>query len=210
VRRTRLAIGVVSLVAGVLLLLLGADVRSWHRTLRDDTIRASVTPEKPAHDRAPTKLPSSWSGAALGVDWNRRWLDALQRFEVAYHVTYRKQQLTNDDYRLLNAAERALGKLTQDPDPARASRAYNLLSVLVFREAYPGTVVVRRLVQESLSDLQTAVRLDSRDEAAKENLELTLRVLVAVDLSPQQARAPGTRRANAKTGGFQGPPGAGY
>jgi len=210
VSRVRAAACIVCLAAGVLLLLLAADVRSWQRTLRDDAVRASTNPQAPPHDTASTALPSGWSASLLGVGRDRRWLDALQRFEVAYHTTFREQQLTNDDYRLLNAAARALGKLTQDPDAAQTSRAYNLLSVLVFREAYPGTVVVRRLVQESLGDLQTAVRLDGLDEAAKENLELTLRVLVAVDLSPQQARAPGTRRANAKTGGFQGPPGAGY
>jgi len=210
VTKARIGASVVLLVAGVLLLLLAADVHAWHRTLRDDTIRAYRTPEAASRAEASTLLPSGWSGSALGVGRDRDWLDALQRFAVAYHTTFKKQQLTNDDYRLLNGAEGALGKVTQDPDPTRASRAYNLLSVLVFREAYPGTVVVRRLVQESLTDLQNAVRLDPADEAAKQNLELTLRVLVAVDLSPQQARAAGTRRANAKTGGYQGPPGAGY
>src|SRR5439155_25822314 len=98
----------------------------------------------------------------------------------------------------------------RDPDPVRASQAYNLLAVLVFREAYPGNVVVRRLVQESLTDLQNAVRLDPTNEPAKQNLELTLRVLVAVDLEDRQARAAGTRRAKARKGGYQGPPGAGY
>jgi hypothetical protein len=146
----------------------------------------------------------------LGVARDRSWLASVEKFNVAYGATRHVNILSPQDYQLLNGAEASLSKITQDPNPARASQAYNLLSVLVFREAYPGTVVVRRLVQESLTDVQNAVRLDPTDEPAKENLELTLRVLISVSAEQEQARAAGTRRANAKRGGFEGPPGAGY
>jgi hypothetical protein len=197
-------------VVGLLLVLLAHDTRSWHHTLRTDAVRADASPLARTRLTARTVLPSSWSGALLGVARDRRWIASVQKFNVAFAATRHENILSPDDYKLLNGAEASLSKITQDPNPARASQAYNLLSVLVFREAYPGTVVVRRLVQESLTDVQNAVRIDPADEQAKENLELTLRVLVSVDAEQQQARAAGTRRANAKRGGFEGPPGAGY
>jgi hypothetical protein len=199
-----------ALLVGVLALLLGQDVRAWPRTLHDDALRAYRAPAEPPRLTASTTLPSGISESLLGVGLDREWLRALQTFTVAYQTTYPKNQLASDDYALLNHAQAALGKVTQDPDPRRASQAYNLLAVLVFREAYPGTVVVRRLVQEALTDEQNAVRLDQADEAAKENLELTLRVLVVVNLEQREARAAGSRRASARQGGYEGPPGAGY
>jgi hypothetical protein len=150
------------------------------------------------------------SGSLLAVGRDRQWLRAVQKFSIAYETTLHANDLSPDGYRLLNGAQAALGKVTQDSNPARASQAFNLLAVLVFREAYPGRVVVRRLVQESLTDLQNAVRLNPANEAAKENLELTLRVLVAVDLAQHQQRSAGTKRANQRKGGYEGPPGAGY
>lgn len=199
-----------ALLLGVFLLLLAHDMRSWHHTLRTDVVRADANPQGRTRLTARTVLPSGLSGALLGVARDRRWLASVEKFNVAYGATRHVNILGPEDYGLLNGAEASLSKVTQDPDPARASQAYNLLSVLVFREAYPGTVVVRKLVQESLTDVQNAVRLDPGNEPAKENLELTLRVLISVSAEQQQARAAGTRRANAKRGGFEGPPGAGY
>jgi hypothetical protein len=209
-RISRTVIALVAVVLGLLALFLAHDVRSWHGTLEDAGLRTFASPSKKPGTTPATVLPAGVSGSLLDVGRDRQWLDARRKFTLAYEGTIKKLSLTQDDYRLLNRAESALGKLTQDPDPVRASRAYTLLAALVFREAYPGTVTVRRLIQEALTDEQNAVRLDTSDEAAKENLELTLRVLIAVGLPPQQARAQGTRRANAKKGGFQGPPGAGY
>lgn len=209
-RLPRVASASLALALGVCLLLLAQDVRSWHRTLGDATLAASRGKVEQPRTTAGTVLPATLSASLLGVGRDRQWLKALWRFHVAYDATIHEHLLTEHDYRLLNSGQAALAALAQDPNPVRASRAYNLLAVLVFREAYPGTVVVRRLVQESLTNEQNAVRLDPANEPAKQNLELTLRVLVAVDLAPQQARAAGTRRANARKGGFEGPPGAGY
>jgi len=200
----------VALVLGILLLFLAHDVRSWHKTLRSDALRSYADPASHVRLTARTVLPSGLSGSVLGVSRDRLWLAALQKFRLAYGATLRVNELAPEHYRLLNNAEAALGRVTQDPNPHRASQAYNLLGVLVFREAYPGTVVVRRLVQESLTDVQNAVRLDPARETSKENLELTLRVLIAVSLAQEQARSAGTHRANAKKGGYEGPPGAGY
>jgi hypothetical protein len=198
------------IVVGLLVLFLAHDVSAWRTTIDRAALGTLEAPTKRPVTSPNTVLPVGVSGSLLGAARDQEWLKARQKFNLAYDETVKKLSLNQDDYQLLNGAEATLSRLTQDPDPARASRAYTLLAALVFREAYPGTVVVRRLIQESLTDEQNAVRLDTSNEAAKENLELTLRVLVAVGLPPQQARAAGTRRANAKKGGFQGPPGAGY
>jgi hypothetical protein len=208
VSRVRVGVGVAALALGMLLLFFAHDVSAWHSTIR--TASARVASAAPPALTPSTILPSGLSKSALSVSRDRNWIVAVRRFKLAYSGTFTKNQLTADDYHLLNSAESALGRVTQDSNAASAAQAYNLLAVLVFREAYPGTVVVRRLVQESLTDLQNAVRLDPGSEVAKENLELTLRVLVSVNLAPQQARTAGTHRANAKKGGYEGPPGAGY
>jgi hypothetical protein len=210
VRRARVIAVPLAVVVGVVLLLIAQDVRSWHHTLRSDALRSFSSPETRTRLTARTVLPHRLSEGLLGVGADRHWLAARQKFVVAYGATRHANELSPQDYLLLNGAETALAKVTQDPNPQRASQAYNLLGVLVFREAYPGTVVVRRLVQESLTDIQNAVRLDPTDEPSKENLELTLRVLVTVDLEQQQHRAAGSRAANARQGGNEGPPGAGY
>lgn len=206
----RLVPAIAAILVGMFALFLAHDIHSWQTSIGSAALRSVVSPTNPPRVTPGTVLPSGVSGSLLATGRDRRWLLARQRFDLAYARTVHKTKLNQDDYRALNGAEALLSKLTQDPNPVRSSRAYNLLAALVFREAYPGTIVVRRLVQESLTDEQNAVRLDATDEDAKENLELTLRVLIAVGLPPQQARAEGTKRANAKKGGFQGPPGAGY
>src|SRR5262249_32811935 len=137
------------------------DIRSWQHMLRASGLHLYSEPTERTHVEANTALPRSVSAGLLVVKRDQTWLKAIQRFNAAYDATRHVNELSPEDYRLLNGAEAALGRATQDPDPRRASQAYNLLSVLVFREAYPGRAVVRRLVQESLTDVQNAVKLDS-------------------------------------------------
>jgi hypothetical protein len=158
---------------------------------------------------ASTELPSSVSGGVLGVGVDRDWLKALQKFWVAYQFTKNVESLDRNSYVLLNQGEAALRGLAQDRDRARASQAFDLLAVLVAREAYPGSNVDPGLVQQSLTDLQTAVRLDPANEAAKENLELSLRVLVA-SRSKNRGRSAANHASNKHGGGYGEPPGEGY
>ena len=79
---------------------------------------------------------------------------------------------------MVKSAEAALSRVTQDPNRAQASQAYNLLGVLEFQQAFASTAANEAnstLVQQSLADLQNAVRLDPTDEPAKENLEHVFR-----------------------------------
>ncbi len=101
--------------------------------------------------------------------------------------------------------------MTRDPNPVRASQAYNLLAAIEFREAIPGSGVVHSLVDNTLSDLENALRLDPNNEEARENMELVIRY-ITVALPPEQRQTRGLgKHANLyPKGGYAGPPGEGY
>ena len=208
-RMWSLAALVFAIAIGSLAIVLGQDVRSWRNTLRSDAVHVSAFPTLAVRSTALTSLPSGLSASLLSVGRNRDWLHAVQKFAIAYNATESADQLGSGSYTLMNAGEAALAKVTQDPNPARASQAYNLLAVLVFRSAYPGTGVDAGLVQEALTDLQNAVRIDGSNEQAKENLELALRVLSSVHTATP-TRGAGNRVTHERKGGYGGPPGFGY
>jgi hypothetical protein len=210
VSRVRLIVaGVVAVVAAAALLL-AHDVRSWQHTIDTATADYRVAPKDRLSLTAATILPSGVSGRLLGVRRDRQWLDALQKFVVTRDRLLNQDQLGPAAYRLLHDSEAAISKVTQDRDPLRSSQAYNLLGVLVFRSAYPGDSIDPGLVQDALTDLQTAVRVDGGDEAAKENLELVLRGLLASHSVTLQAQGTGNHVTKIRKGGNGGPPGQGY
>ena len=209
-RRARLTASGVLAVIGVLALLVGHDVRAWRHTIRTAVVSYDVAPKRPLSLDAPTLLPSAFSARLLGVRRDRLWLEALQKFVVTRDRIANLDQLGPAAYRELRESEAALSKLTQDADVRRASDAYNLLGVLTFRSAYPGDSIDPGLVQDALTDLQTAVRVDGGDDVAKQNLELVLRALLASHAVAIQAQGTGNHATNFRKGGFGGPPGRGY
>jgi hypothetical protein len=110
----------------------------------------------------------------------------------------------------MDSAEGDLTKVSQSPEPARASQAYDLIGTLVFRSAYPGTGTNPTLLQEAVSDLQNAVRVDESNETAKENLELAMRVVTATHGGRLQIGGTGTQATHIRKGGEALPPGAGF
>jgi hypothetical protein len=195
---------------GVLLVLLAHDVRSWHATVTRATLETTNHPAAPWSTSASTALPASVSGSLLSVGRDRRWLAGVQLFAYAYQQTENLDNLGASGYELLLQGEARLTKLTQDPDPVRASQAYDLLAVLVFRQAYPGAGVDAGLVGDAVIDLQDAVRLNPHDELAKENLELALRVASAVHNAVRKASSSGNAKTSKRRGGFGTPAGVGY
>jgi hypothetical protein len=197
-------------VLGILLILLAQDVHSWASTQHRDTLATTAHPSTPVALTASTILPAGVSESALTAGRERDWLDAIQKFAYAYEKTASVDGLGPPLIALLNQGEVALNKLTQDPNPARASQAYDLLAVLVFRQAYPGSNVNPGLVGNALIDLENAVRLDPQNEFAKENLERALRVAVAVHTTVKQAPSTGNAAGTKRKGGQGAPPGVGY
>jgi hypothetical protein len=201
---------VLALVVGVGAVLLAHDVRSWRDTFENGTLAYTAAPASDVRLTASTDLPSGLAGGILSVGRDRQWLRGLRRFVAAYELTEDKDALGPGDYAVLNSTASSLNKLTQDPDPVRASQAYDLLAVLVFREAYPGSGVNVGQISNAVLNLENAVRLDPGNALAKQNLELALRVAFASHAVIQLPGGLGRRATNKRRGGTGGPPGEGY
>jgi len=201
---------VFALVVGVAAVALAQDVRSWRDTFHDDGVTYTSTPGKYVPLTAQTLLPSGVSSRLLSVRNDQRWLEALRKFVVAYQLTQNEDALGPGDFAVLNSTASSLARLTQDPDPVRASQAYNLLAVVVFREAYPGSGVNVGQISNAVLDLENAVRVDPSNTLAKANLELALRVAFANHAVIKLPSGLGRRATNKRHGGTGGPPGEGY
>jgi hypothetical protein len=165
----------------------------------------------PIRTTADTILPSGMSGTLLGVKRDQQWLRALSEFAAVTRATSQLRVLGPASYALLRSGQAALTPITQDPDPVRASQAYNLLAALQFREAIPGTGIVHGLVNATLGDLENALRLDPGNEVARENMEIVIRyTTVALPPDQRQTRGLGKHANLYPKGGYAGPPGKGY
>lgn len=209
-RRSRIVLIVVGAAAAALAALYAQDIRSWQQTLQASDVAYAATPGQPVRTSAPTVLPASLSAKLLSVQLDRRWLTALPHFVSVYDYINPLDHLGPGAYSILDGAERDLTPVTQDTDPARASQAYDLLAVLTFRSAYPGSGTNPDLLEEAVSDLQNAVRVDPSNEVAKENLELAMRVLVAKHGGRLKLPGSGTEATNKRRGSNAPPPGGGF
>jgi hypothetical protein len=205
----RILVATVVLVLGVAAILLADDVRSWRNTLHDDAVAYSAFPSQRERLTAPTMLPAGVAGRLLAVDHDRQWLRALPLFTRVEQATRNITTFGRVAYAALNGGRAVLGTVTHDPNPARASQAYNLLALLAFREAHSGGETDQALLQEAVTELQNAVRLDGSNEKAKANLELALRIVTAAQRE-QQRRAVGLHQTNKRQGAFGYPAGTGY
>jgi hypothetical protein len=208
-RISRIVAATALLSVGVAAAVLAHDVRSWRNTLRDGAVAYSALPSQREPGTAPTVLPPEIAGHLLAVDDDRAWLRALPLFARVDEATRNVSTLSRAAYAALNGGRAVFGALTHDPDHARASQAYNLLALLTFREAHSGGETDQALVQESVTDLQNAVRLDDSNEKAKANLELVLRAVSAAHRDEQQ-RAVGLHETTKRHGAFGLPAGTGY
>jgi hypothetical protein len=210
-RRARLILSPVAIVVGVLMLLLVHDVRVWVPSLKNETLDYEAAQIAPALKTPSTILPSGVSGTLLSVGRTQQWLKGLTAFSAAERATSKLLVLGPTSYIILREGQAALAPLTQDPNPVRASQAYNLLAAIEFREAIPGSGVVHSLAENTLSDLENALRLDPNNEEARENMELVIRyITVATPPEQRQTRGAGKVTNLYPKGGYAGPPGEGY
>jgi hypothetical protein len=209
-RPRRVALAATLAVVAVLAALFAHDLRSWQHTIAAGELAYAAAPGQQVRTTAPTILPSSLSADLLSVQRDRQWLKALPHFVGVYDFVNPLDHLGPGVYDLLNSVEADLTKVTQDSDPARASQAYDLLGVLYFRSAYPGSGTDPGLLEEAVSDLQNAVRVDPSNEVAKENLELAIRVLIAKHGGQLKVPGSGTRATHLRRGSDAPPPGAGF
>ena len=203
----KLAAGAVAITLASLAFLLAHDVRSWRDTFRSDTVRYAVSPTAPVSWTAPTYLPSSLSGRLIGIAPDRRWLSALRLFALAQAVDT-TGGITPPDQALLRNAEIALSAAAQDPNPVLASQAYQLLSVILFKDAKAGFVEDVAAYSSSIAAMQNAVRSDPANKQAEADLELLLRQFAADRRASQQTQSnnQGPRHKGSKVGRGKGVP----
>lgn len=205
-RRIRLAAVPVALAAAVLLALFAHDLRAWPAAIARDDVRAAAGVGGAPTWRPSTVLPAAWSEDLLSLRADRELRLAIRRFRQTYDLPPGfGGGLTAVKAR--DAAEAALAARAQDPDPARASQALDLLGLLLFGDSTSGAGSAA--ATRAVGDLQQAVRLDAGNEDAKTNLELVLRLLEAHGSRPGSAAAAGPR-STGHHGAGSGQPGEGY
>lgn len=206
-RPGRLILSGAALLAAGVLLLVAADVVRWRDAIEHG-------------HRADTTLPFGAARRLLALDDDL----ALRRAVLLYRGVARQARSYDPTLvrRARIEAEIALADVAASQSGPQASQADDLLGILAFADstastdtspfgsAFGGaTAGPPAPVEGSVGAFQNAVSLDGRNEAAKYNLELVLRLLKA-----HGQRAGGTPSAGPRGGGKRGAgggtPGRGY
>lgn len=183
------ALGVALAAAlAVVAVLLAQDLRAWPHAIE--------------HDRAPSStIPYDAAERILGL---RDQLELRLALVDVRRVV--KQQVQLSDALGVQgeraAAENRLAVLAGSADRRVASQAEDVLGVLSFGDLARGGFQGRPQAETALGAFQNAVRLDPSNAAARWNLEVVLRLLVAhgVRTGPGQSAGAGTGRHGASGG----------
>jgi hypothetical protein len=177
-RRHRL--GVVALVLAALatlLVLFAFDAREWQSSVRRDDMRFRVLLDHKDLWKPSTILPGDPAGAVLNTGDTIAWRHALQSFWYT-HIYASPEAQQNLPKLRAETQGRLLDLMSSAKTPAERSGAANLLGVLVITTpiAAVSQTEQTQVIKQSISYFQQAVELDPGDAAAKQNLELILRV----------------------------------
>ncbi|HVS86300.1 MAG TPA: hypothetical protein VHD91_11770 [Gaiellaceae bacterium] len=200
-----LAVGAL-LAAAVLLAFLAHDLRAWSSAFARDDLRAEARAPGPRTWRGDTVLPAGWSEGVLGLEPDRALRLAIQRFRA----TYARPPGFDGGLgavKARDAAEAALGEVARDGDARRASQALDLLGLMQFGDSTAGAG--SGAATRAVADLQQAIALDPDNAAAKQNLEVVLRLLRTRGARPGSSAAAGPR-STGHHGAGSGTPGEGY
>jgi hypothetical protein len=188
---------VAAIVLGLALLCLARDVRAWHDTVASGDARLASEPSL-ARWSPQAWVPFDLAATTLAVAGAVREREAIRAFEF-WRAAPRGFDNGAGRTRLRAQAELALSDVAADESPRRASHAGTLLAVLL---AGHDEDAARKA-------LDTAVRADPANEAAKYDLELMLRRARALGTRDGQGNGSGTRGPRADGAGA-GAPGSGY
>jgi hypothetical protein len=177
-RALGLVAAVLALVGAVVLLLLALDVRRYEHRIAADDAALAANPARPNLWRPTQVIPFGAARGMLGISDDLAYRNALRLFLLGHPWLFSDLiPLRVIAYR--NAAQTRLSDLVQrDTDPARRSRELNLAGVLSSVSVTPLDPAHRLngLVRAALS-YRDAILTDERDDAAKFNLEVALRML---------------------------------
>jgi hypothetical protein len=190
------------LAVAVFLVLFARDAWHWQRALRDGDARAAAGPRVPDGWSAEALFPGGLARRTLGISDDLAFRHLAARALASLH-------------RLPNAKERAVleaqvQRLVQrDGDRSRASLAATYLALLYFTDPAETSPGARSPDDKAIAELQTAVRLDPRNDVALRDLEL----LIEQQQAQQNQRGsdkPGSGQRAGTHGAGLGPPGGGY
>jgi hypothetical protein len=164
-------------VAGVVLVLLAVDLRTWQATIARDDVRFRALPAHHGLWEPATLLPGDPAARLLGTGDTIDYRRSLQLFWYSRtgSTPYSRQDLptlrAQTQQRLENIA--AGGTSAQE-----RSFAANLLGVLVVTTPSPGNDegALKSILKRATGYFRQATELDSGNDDAKQNLELILRL----------------------------------
>jgi hypothetical protein len=201
------ASAVLSLVAAAMLVAFAVDVLRWDRSLEEQDVRFLAAPKATQFSGPETMLPFGIAQAALGGGDDltfRRHLAGFVRVRPGAVLT-----LTEQLQAVRAETQLELARLSRfDPNPARRSRASNMVGVLALDPSLaprdPGELA--NLVRGAIASFRSAVEIDPSNADAKLNLELALRI-------PGSANLPGPDPSGTRNTGDRAglrTPGSGY
>jgi hypothetical protein len=163
--------------AGAVLLLLALDAHTWRTTVAQDDLRFRALPAHRDLWNPQTSLPGDPASSLLGTGDTTAYRRAIQLFWFSRIGSDPEER---QDLPTLRAqAQQHLQDLTaQGLSPRERSLAANLLGVLVVTTPIPSQDKkgVEQILKRAAGYFQQAIRIDSRNDDAKMNLELVLRV----------------------------------
>lgn len=203
-----LAAAVAALTAGVLALLLALDVGRWETAFTRGDVQFTSAPTRTTLWKANEILPFHPAKRLLGVDDDLVYRQTLRSFYLARPHANRWSE-TNID-KLRSEATVTLAEFIRNPknDPRRRSQAANLLGVMALGLAATDDPQQRlRFLQYASRSFRGALTMDAKNEDAKFNLELTLRLLRQSPTTTGGGSARGPGRGG---GAALAEPGTGY
>jgi len=213
-RELLLVVAAGCLLAAVFLALLAVDVARWRTTLPADDVRYRVSPQGSSLWSPHLLAPFRAGTRLLDVDDDLEFRRALQlvRASSLDDATVSDPNLA---VRRTDAAQLLESIVANDPEPARSSRAANLLGVIglaAYNAAPSGASTQDRseLLLNAIASFEQAIELDPDNDEAKYNLQVMLargQGLLPTEASAGRNPLPGGRGAR---GAGAGEPGSGY
>lgn len=178
VRRHWLGFGALVLaVFAALLVLFAFDARAWQSSVRRDDMRFRALPDHDGLWKPTTILPGDPAGAVLNTSDTVEWRRALQSF---WYTHVGSNPRSTEDLPVLRARtqQKLVTLMSSARTAAERSSAANLLGVLTITTpvSTASADAITLILKQSISFFQQAIALDPTDTAAKQNLELVLRV----------------------------------
>ena len=170
-----------ALGAAIVLLLLALDVRRWEHRIAADDVAVTVNPARQDLWQPTETIPFGAAREMLGLSYALAYRRALDLFALG-QPWFNAELVPVPVLQYRKRAQVELGRLAQhDPDPARRSRELNMLGALstVTVTPYDPAHRLSGLIHAATA-YHAAVIADDRDDAAKFNLEVTLRLISRV------------------------------